>query len=158
MSKGYSLCRVTISGALRATSLPALDLNVEGYLLPLHFQLEKLAGEAILRLATSQNCIYLTHLVYMGGCPRTFYSTGGLRTCPRHRRLLKLHAIYNPPLHLIAFLYSQLTPWYCFSKRVLRMKSIAFFVYGGCVNIFFHSTTPNGSLRRSSFHISCLRR
>ena len=68
----------------------------------------------------------------MGGCPRTFYSTGGLRTCPRHRRLLKLHAIYNPPLHLIAFLYSQLTPWYCFSKRVLRMKSIAFFVYGGC--------------------------
>ena len=94
----------------------------------------------------------------MGGCPRTFYSTGGLRTCPRHRRLLKLHAIYNPPLHLIAFLYSQLTPWYCFSKRVLRMKSIAFFVYGGCVNIFFHSTTPNGSLRRSSFHISCLRR
>ena len=63
----------------------------------------------------------------MGGCPRTFYSTGGLRTCPRHRRLLKLHAIYNPPLHLIAFLYSQLTPWYCFSKRVLLMNSIAFF-------------------------------
>ena len=94
----------------------------------------------------------------MGGCPRTFYSTGGLQTCPLHRRLLKLHAIYNPPLRLIAFLYSQLIPWYCFSKRVLRMKSIAFFVYGGCVNIFFHSTTPNGSLRRSSFHISCLRR
>ena len=31
-------------------------------------------------------------------------------------------------------------------------------MYGGCVNIFFHSTTPNGSLRRSPFHISCLRR
>ena len=156
MLKDYNLCRVTISGALRATSLPALGLNVEGYLLPLHFQLETLAGEAILRLATSQNLIYLTYLVYMGGCPRTFYSIGGLRTYPHHRRLLKLHAIYNSLLHLIAFLYSQRTSWYCFSKRVLRMESIAFFVYGGCVNIC-HSTTLNGSLRRSSFYISCLR-
>ena len=40
-----------ITGAFRATSLSALD--VEGYLLPLHLQLEKLAGEAILRFATS---------------------------------------------------------------------------------------------------------
>ena len=54
-------------------------------------------------------------------------------------------AVYNPPLHLIAFLYSQLTSWYCFSKRVLRMKSTAFFVYGGWVNIFVHSTTPCGA-------------
>ena len=40
------------------------------------------------------------------------------------------YAVYNPPLHLIAFFYSQLTPWYCFSKRILRIKSTAFFVYG----------------------------
>ena len=99
--------------------------------------------------------VYLSKLIYFTweAAPRM-----RLRTRPRHPRLLKLHPIYNPPLHLLAFFYSQLTPWYCFSKRVLRIKSIAFFVYGGCVNIFFHSTTPNGSLRRSSFHISCLRR
>ena len=40
-----------ITGAFKATSLPALD--VEGYLLPLHLQLEKLAGDAVLRLATN---------------------------------------------------------------------------------------------------------
>ena len=51
-----------------------------------------------------------------------------------------------------------LTSLYCFSKRVLRMKSTAFFVYGGWVNIFLHSITPNGSFRCSSFHISCLKR
>ena len=61
--------------------------------------------------------------------------------------------MYNPPLHLITFFYSQLTSLYCFSKRVLRMKSTAFFVYGGWVNIFLHSITPNGSFRCSSFHI-----
>ena len=81
-----------------------------------------------------------------------------LRNCPRYPRLLKLHAMYNPPLHVIAFFYSQLTSWYCFSKRVHRMKSTAFFVYGGWVNIFFHSISPNGSFRCSSFHISCLKR
>lgn len=32
------------------------------------------------------------------------------------------------------------------------MKSTSFFVYSGWVNIFFHSTTPNGSFRCSSFH------
>lgn len=42
-----------ITGAFRATSPPALD--VEGYLLPLHLQLEKSAGEPILRLATSSS-------------------------------------------------------------------------------------------------------
>ena len=76
-------------------------------------------------------------------------SVGRLRTCPRHP---KLHTMYNPPLHIIAFFYSQLTSWYCFSKRVLRMKSTAFFVYGRWVNIFFHSITPNGFFRCSSFH------
>lgn len=30
-------------------------------------------------------------------------------------------------------------------------------MYGGWINIFFHSTTPNGSLRCSFFHVSCLR-
>ena len=42
-----------IIGAFMATSLPALDM--EGYFLPLHLQLEKLAGEAVLRLATSSS-------------------------------------------------------------------------------------------------------
>ena len=83
---------------------------------------------------------------------------GRLRTCPRHPLLLKLHAMYKPPLHLINFFYSQLTSLYCFSKRVFHMKSTAFFVYDGWVNIFLHSTTPNGSFRCSSFHISCLKR
>ncbi len=58
---------------------------------------------------------------------------------------------------LLLFLL-QLTPWYCFNKQVFRIKSTAFFVYGGWVNIFFHSTTPNGSLRCSSSHVSCLSR
>ena len=48
----------------------------------------------------------------------------------RHPRLLKLHAIYNPPLHPTASIfYSQLTLWYCFNKRVLRIKPAALFVY-----------------------------
>lgn len=55
--------------------------------------------------------IYLILLVYMGDSPELYVSsTGGLWICPRHNRFLKLHAIYNPPLHLIAFLYSQLIP------------------------------------------------
>lgn len=40
-----------ITGAFRATSLRALD--VENHLLPFHLQLEKLAGDVVLRLATS---------------------------------------------------------------------------------------------------------
>lgn len=106
MSKSFSLCIVIILEALRAISLPVLDFNVEEYLLPLYFQLEKLAREAILRLTTSQNCIYPTHLVYIGGCPQNFYSIGGLQTYLRHYQLLKLYAIYNRLLYLIAFLYS----------------------------------------------------
>lgn len=47
--------------------------------------------------------------------------------------------------------YSHITPWYCLNKRVFRINSRAFFMCGGWVNIFFHSTTPNGSLRCSSF-------
>lgn len=65
--------------------------------------------------------------------------------------------MYNPPLHLMTFFYSQLTSLYCFNKRVLRMKATAFFEYCGWVNIFFYSTTINGSFRCSSFHISCLK-
>ena len=91
---------------------------------------------------------------YLGGCSQNAYSMGRLRTCPRHPRLLKLHSTYNPPLHLIAPLLLPANPWYCFNKRFFRIKSTAFFVYGGWINIFFHSTTPNGSLRCSSFYVS----
>ena len=87
----------------------------------------------------------------MGGCSQNSYSTGRLRTGPRRPRLLN----YMQYTILHCFLLLPANPLYCFSKRVLRIKSTAFFVYGGCVNIFFHSTTLNGSLRCSSFHISC---
>lgn len=36
----------------------------------------------------------------MGGYLQTFYSTGGLRTCPRHPRLLKLHAMMRLRYHV----------------------------------------------------------
>lgn len=81
---------------------------------------------------------------------------GRLRTSSTILKMTLQHTMLR--LHLIAFFYSRLTPWYYFSKRVLRIVSTAFFVYGGCVNFFFHSTILNDSLRSSSFHISCLRR
>ena len=80
------------------------------------------------------------------------------RTCLCYLLLLKLHAMYKPPLHLINFFYSQLTSLYCFSKRVFYMKSTAFFVYNRWVNIFPHSTTPDGSFCCLSFHFSRLKR
>lgn len=92
----------------------------------------------------------------MGGCSQNASSMGRLRTSSTILKMTLQHTMLR--LHLIAFFYSQLTPWYCFSKRVLRIISTAFFVYGGCVNFFFHSTILNDSLRSSSFHISCLRR
>ncbi len=84
---------------------------------------------------------------------------GRLRTYPRHPSLLKLRAMYvqSSITPYCPVFYSQLSSLYCFSKRVLRIKSTAFFVYGGWVKIFFHSTTLNGSFRCSSFHISCLK-
>ncbi len=41
------------------------------------------------------------------------------------------------------------------SRRISCMKSAAFFLYGGWINIFLHSTTANGSLRCASFQVCC---
>ena len=52
--------------------------------------------------------------------------------------IIYMQYMYNPPLHLIASSFTpSYSPWYCFSKRIFRIKSTAFFVYGGFFNIFF---------------------
>ena len=49
-------------------------------------------------------------------------------------------------------------PWNCFKSPVFIIKYAAFFAYEGWVNIFLHSTTPKGSFRCSSLHVSLLKR
>lgn len=54
------------------------------------------------------------------------FSMGRLRTCLSSSPIIKIYfPIYIQSfvvLHLIAFFHSQLTSWYCFGKRVLRIE------------------------------------
>lgn len=100
--------------------------------------------------------------LFLHGRERECLLMGRLRACPRHSPLLKSHAIYNFSLHSITFFYSQLTSLYCFSNRVLRMKSTAFFVYSVLYEAVGDDAKPSPSSRdqilRSVFFSDGLRR
>ncbi len=66
-----------------------------------------------------------------------------------------MHSLFNPSLRIVSALSPSVRmPRNCFKRPVFHMKMAAFLGYGGCVNIFFHSTTQNGSLRLSSLQVS----
>lgn len=59
---------------------------------------------------------------------------------------------------VVASQFFRVFPFLTTQFFLLVSSVAAFFVNGGRVKIFFHSTTPNDSFLCSSFHISCLQR